>query len=226
MEIGTSTLVRLEFDAVRHLLAARAVSPPGRQLAEQLMPLPTPEATAEALATVVEAQTVLAEGSPPLAESCSLKEILQGSAAPGSLLVAEQLLDVRSVLAVVERCLGWAESLVDASRLATLCSRLVPLRGLSRRLLESIGTRGELLDSASFELGDMRRESRQLRGQIKQQLGRLLAASELASCFQENLITVRNGRYVVPLKADYRGRIKGLIHDESASGQTLYLEPE
>jgi len=226
MEISGSTLARLEFDAVRGLLASRTLSAPGRLLAGQLVPLTQPQAVTLALEEVVEAQGLLASGLPPLAHSPALKSILKRSAARGSLLAAEQLLEVSAAVETVVRCRSWSDPLEQQSRLAHLCQEMRPLPALLRRLQVSIGARGELLDSASFELGDMRRELRQLRGQIKQQLTRLLAGTEFAGCFQDELITVRNGRYVVPLKADYRGRIKGLVHDESASGQTLYLEPE
>ncbi len=226
MEISTSTLSRLEFDAVRRLLAARADSLPGRLLAEQLTPLAGQEAVTLALEEVVEAQLLLSEGRPPLADNQVLKTILERSATSGSLLAAEQLQDVCAAVDVTGRCRSWADPLQEQSRLATLCARLTPLSILLRRLQESIGSRGELLDSASFELGGIRRELQQLRGRIKQQLEKLLAANDSSGCFQEHLITVRNGRYVVPLKTDYRGQIKGLVHDESASGQTLYLEPE
>ena len=225
-EISASTLTRLEFDAVRRLLATRTDSLPGRLLAEQLVPLVGQDAVAQALAEVEEAQALLSEGRPPLAGNQVLKAILSHAAMSGSLLSAEQLQDVSAAVDVAERCRSWASSLAEQSRLAELCALLAPLPVLLRRLRESIGTRGELLDTASFELGDIRRELRQLRGRIKQQLEKLLAATATSSCFQEQLITVRNGRYVVPLKTDYRGQIKGLIHDESASGQTLYLEPE
>lgn len=226
MEISTSTIARLEFDAVRVLLAARTDSLPGRILAEQLLPLAGQETVALALDEVVEAQALLSLGRPPLADNQQLTIILERSAVAGSLLAAEQLQDVSAAVDAAGRCRGWADPLDERSRLAELCAMLAPLASLLRRLQESIGARGEILDSASFELGDIRREQRQLRGRIKQQLEKLLAAPGSSSCFQEQLITVRNGRYVVPLKTDYRGQIKGLVHDESASGQTLYLEPE
>jgi DNA mismatch repair protein MutS2 len=225
MEIAASTLVRLEFDAVRLLVAARTASAPGRLLAEQLLPASRHQDVVAALAEVTEAQSLVAEGSPPLAAGQVLEPLLKGSAAPGSLLGAEQLQHVAASIQAAAGCRDWAACLDVSSRLAVLCDDLDPLPGLSRRLTTAIGARGELLDSASFELGDVRRELRQLRAQIKQQLTRLLAG-DASGCFQEELITVRNGRYVVPLKADHRGRIKGLVHDESASGQTLYLEPE
>jgi DNA mismatch repair protein MutS2 len=102
---------------------------------------------------------------------------------------------------------------------------LEPLRALAQSLRESIGTRGEILDGASFELGDLRRDIRQLRSRIKKILEEMLSADHLASAFQDRIITERSGRYVVPVRADHRGQVKGFVHDESASGQTLYVEP-
>ncbi len=226
MKIATNTLERLEFDAVCRLLAARAVSEPGRLLATNLRPLADDELVVLALTEVTEARDQLANGTPPLAEVLLLNGILENSAAQGSVLSALQLQDVGVTLATVARCRRWAESLPAEGRLARLCDQLAPLELLANRLGKSLGSRGELLDTASPELGDIRRELRQLKGRIKQQLERLLLDDRVSECFQEQLIRVRNGRYVIPLKADYRGRIKGLIHDESASGQTLYLEPE
>lgn len=226
MEITTSTFVRLEFDAIRELLADRAASQPGRLLAENLGPLSTRDAVIQALDEVGEAQALLDERMPPLTDNPSLALILESSAAIGSLLVAAQLQTVGAAVVASANCHHWADPLDEQSQLAKLCGMLAPLTLLSRSLRVSIGVRGELLDTASSALADLRRELRQLRGRIKQQLEKLLAADGTAGCFQDQLITVRNGRYVVPLKADYRGRVKGLVHDESASGQTLFLEPE
>lgn len=226
MDIASGTIERLEFDAVRHLLAIRTVSLPGRMLAEKLTPLVEKALVVLALDETLEALALLDQCPPSLAENQPLTTILERSATSGSLLAAEQLQQVSASVAVAGGCQLWSEALAESSCLASLCAGLSPLSVLLRRLQESIGSRGEILDTASFELGDIRRELRQVRGRIKQQLEKLLAATETAGCFQDQLITVRNGRYVVPLKTDYRGQIKGLVHDESASGQTLFLEPE
>ncbi len=225
MKIATNTLVRLEFDAVCRLLAARASSDPGRSLATELMPQGDNEAVLLALDEVAEARR-LPDQVPPVSDNLALASILESSSAAGSLLAPRQLQDVGTAVATAARCRNWAEALESQDRLVALCSQLAPLDSMLCRFQESIGARGELLDTASIALGDIRRELRQLRSRIKQQLEKLLLDERTSSCFQEQLIRVRNGRYVVPLKADYRGQIKGLVHDESASGQTLYLEPE
>lgn len=226
MPIADRTLECLEFGAVCDLLAARTQSEPGRLLASQLRPLDDVSAVRLALTQTAEALGLLSQGVPPLHGNQPLGDILSACAAEGSLLTVEQLHAVQSALTTASACLNWSKRLENTCSLLLLCQPLDELLDVQRRLRLALGARGELLDSASVPLGDIRRELRQLRGRIRQQLEQLMAAAELASCFRESQIRVRNGRYVVPLKADYRGRVKGLIHDESASGQTLYLEPE
>jgi len=226
MPIADSTLESLEFGAVRELLATRTQSQPGQLLATQLCPLDDRAAVELALHQAGEALGLLSAGVPPLEGNQPLSDILTACAAAGSRLTVEQLHDVQAALLTATACRDWSKGLNSASCLLLLCQPLEELVDVQRPLRLALGPRGELLDSASLALRDIRNELRQLRRRLKQQLEQLMAATELASCFREPQIRVRNGRYVVPLKADYRGRIKGLVHDESASGQTLYLEPE
>lgn len=226
MPIADSTLESLEFGAIRALLAARTQSQPGQKLASQLQPLDDKAAVELALAQAGEALGLLIAGAPPLHDNQPLSDILNACTAEGSLLAVEELHNVHAALMATTACLSWSKELEIDSSLLILCQPLEELTDVQRSLRLALGPRGELLDSASLPLGDIRRELRQLRRRIKQQLEQMMAASELASCFREAQIRMRNGRYLVPLKADYRGRIKGLVHDESASGQTLYFEPE
>ncbi len=96
---------------------------------------------------------------------------------------------------------------------------------LLAEIRRSIGPRAEILDSASFELADLRDGLKGERNRVKRQLERLLQDEKFQGVFQESLITDRNGRYVLPVRADHSGRLKGFVHDISASGQTLYVEP-
>ncbi|RLB76023.1 MAG: endonuclease MutS2, partial [Deltaproteobacteria bacterium] len=145
--------------------------------------------------------------------------------AEGSLIGGEDLLKIAQSLRVMEDCRLWFKSSPQQPLLCQLATGMTALPELQRRLQDSIGSRGELLDSASFELGDLRYQIRQSRSRIKQQLDQLLSGDHSSNLFQERLITIRNNRYVVPLKSDCRGQVKGFVQDESASGQTLYIEP-
>ncbi|HKJ04652.1 MAG TPA: endonuclease MutS2, partial [Geopsychrobacteraceae bacterium] len=226
MICSQSTLELLEFPQLRQQLAGRTVSRPGYQLAEQLMPLSDREQIDTALTEVDEAVLLLeTQSAPPLGDNRDLLPILDQVQAEGSFLNGEQLLEIAASISVARNCHDWFAQKNGVERLSNLAASLEKLPALDRRLRDSIGNRGELLDSASFELVDLRRELRKSRSRVKQQLEQMLSNERLAACFQERLVTVRNGRYVVPLKADHRGQIKGFVQDESSSGQTLYLEP-
>ena len=221
-----AALERLEYPRLRMLLAGQTQSEPGRLLAEELRPLEQQAEVETALCEVDEALRLLADGqAPSLGSCCDVRLLIEKGQAEGSLIAAEDLLKVSQSLQAAEECRRWAGTLEGYSLLAGLTGQLTSLAELRRRLVDSIGSRGELLDSASFELGDLRYRIRQTRTRVKQQLEQLLGSEQYASCFQEKLVTVRNGRYVVPLKADHRGQVKGFVQDESASGQTLYIEP-
>lgn len=221
-----AALERLEYPRLRVLLSGQTQSEPGRMLAEALRPLLQQAEVETALSEVDEALRLLIDGkAPSLGGCCDVRKSIEQGQAHGSLIAAEELLKVAQSLQVAEDCRRWSAALDTRSLLAGLVGQLTSLAELRRRLVDSIGTRGELLDSASFELGDLRYRIRQTRTRVKQQLEQLLSSEQYASCFQEKLVTVRNGRYVVPLKADHRGQVKGFVQDESASGQTLYLEP-
>jgi len=221
-----SALTRLEYPRLRQLLAGRTRTEPGRLLAEKLLPLSDSQQIATALSEVDEAVRLLSDGqSPPLGGCSDLQGILEQSQAEGSLIAAEDLQKIGLALQVADDCRDWFAKTSQLPLLSELAAGLTALRELKRRLAEAIGPRGELLDSASVELGDIRFQLRQTRNRVKQQLDQMLADERYASFFQDRLVTVRNGRYVVPLKADYRGQLKGFVQDESASGQTLYLEP-
>lgn len=221
-----AALERLEYPRLQQLLAGQTQSEPGRLLARQLQPLADVQQVETALSEVDEAVRLLLDAqAPPLGGGWDLLPLLEQAQAEGSLIAGDGLQKVAQSLQVSNECRRWFRSAQQLPRLVALAEQLQPLSELQRRLQESLGPRGELLDSASFELGDLRCRVRQARSRIRQQLEQLLAGEPYGSCFQERLVTVRNGRYVVPLKADCRGRLKGFVLDESASGLTLYLEP-
>lgn len=226
MICSESALERLEYPRLRSLLAGQTQSEPGYLLAERLLPLGQSAEVETALAEVDEAVRLLIDGQAPSLGGCfDLQQIVAQGQAQGSLIAAEDLLKIMQSLQVAGECSRWGKALELSPLLFGLAGQLSPLNELKRRLVDSIGPRGELLDSASVTLADLRYQVRRTRTRVKQQLEQLLASDRYAGCFQEKLVTVRNGRYVVPLKTDHRGQLKGFVQDESASGQTLYIEP-
>jgi len=220
------TLRVLEYDKVRLLLAGFTVTGPGRNLALEMQPFDETEKVAPALAEVSEMRALLEEAHRPPVGGCrDLSDALRQVRTEGAWLSVESLLEVLSSIDAARECRSFLADRPQAPLLAALGAALEPCPVLRTRIGESIGGRGEILDSASFELGDLRSEIRRLRGRIKKTLEDLLLADRYDGVFQDRLITERNGRYVVPVRADHRGRIKGFVHDESASGQTLFVEP-
>ncbi|MDA3902155.1 MAG: endonuclease MutS2 [Desulfuromusa sp.] len=226
MICNEAALQRLEYPRLRTLLAGQTQSEPGYLQAEQLVPLLDQAAVETALTEVDEAVRWLLDGQAPSLGGCwNLSALLGSVRAEGSLIAAEDLLKIAQSLRVTGDCRLWFKAQNQQLSLAQIAAGITALPELQRRLQDSIGSRGELLDSASFELGDLRYQIRQTRSRIKQQLDQLLTGDRSSSLFQERLITTRNNRYVVPLKSDCRGQLKGFVQDESASGQTLFLEP-
>jgi len=215
----------LEFDKVRELLASQVLSPFGRERVLRLAPLASEAEVVASLAAVSEMRGLLEKhGRPPLGALHDLRDLLGKLRAEGTWLLPEKLLQVLETLEATRECRAFFDQ-DEAPGIQQQARELVLLPALARELRESIGSRGEILDSASFELGELRREIRVTRERIKKILERMLHDERLAPAFQEQLITDRNGRYVLPVRADRRGQVKGFVHDESASGQTLYIEP-
>ncbi|MDO3377651.1 endonuclease MutS2 [Geoalkalibacter halelectricus] len=221
-----ATLRILEFDKIRSLIAGFTQTLPGSALARGLTPLARAEEVAEQLAQVEEMQTLHAQrGRPSLGGTRDLGPHLQRLGLEGVFLAAQDLLDVLSSIDAAAECRRYLTAPEAAPRLFEKSRGLEVPETLRRLLRESIGPRGEILDGASFPLADVRRSLRATRERIRRTLEALFSDERLASAFQERLITERNGRYVVPVRADHRGQVKGFVHDESASGQTLYVEP-
>ncbi len=216
----------LEYDKVRTLLSRFTSTLPGRNAALALEPLQDRAMVAESLAEVGELRRFLQEvGRPPVGGCRDLLAALARLRTEGVWLPVEQLQEVQSSLEAARECREALAERTGYPLLSVLATGLDPCPGLRRELAESIGGHGELLDSASFALGDLRYQLRRLRERIRKTLEDMLLSDRYEGVFQDRLVTERNGRYVVPVKVDHRGRIKGFVHDESASGQTLFVEP-
>lgn len=220
------TLRVLEFDKIIALLASFTATGPGRERALALRPELSPEQVAVSLAQIDEAVILHAEqGVAPVGGSRDLRPSLVRLRAEGTWLPPAELLDVFCSIEAARDCRRYFGGRERAPLLGEQARALFDLKALGQEIRQSIGDRGEILDSASFELGDIRHQLMQLRGRIRRILEQMLLSDSLSGAFQDRLITERGGRYVLPVRADHRGQVRGFIHDESASGQTLYVEP-
>jgi DNA mismatch repair protein MutS2 len=213
----------LEFPQVRARLAERTSFPPGRRLAEALQPEADPVLVARGLDETDQARGLLSERPGVGVGAAHDIGPWVERAARGGRLDPAAFLEIAETLDAVARL---ATNLAEERRplLRALGRDLHGLPALRSTLGRSFDPVGELLDTASARLGGIRAAVRIAYDRLRRRLDSLVG-SELGSALQEPLITLRNGRYVVPVKAEARGRVKGIVHDASGSGQTLFIEP-
>lgn len=214
----------LEFPLVRARLADRTSFGPSRRIAEALVPESDPVLVARGLDETDEARALIEEK--PGVGIGGARDIGPAieRAARGGRLDPEQFLDVWATLDAVA---GLKPHLADARRpLQRELGRVMhPLPAISSTLARSFDPAGELLDTASPRLGGLRAAVRVAFDRLRRRLDTLVGSTELGGALQEPIVTLRNGRYVVPVKAEAKGRVKGIVHDASGSGQTLFIEP-
>lgn len=145
-------------------------------------------------------------------------------AARGGVLDAQQLLDIKSTLISSRELKKSLERKTDEfPHLAQISAGLAEPHGIVDAITRVLSDRGEVLDSASPKLGTLRREIKIAHDRLMSRLQRYL--TESANKLQEPIITQRDGRYVIPLRAEFKGQIKAIVHDQSSSGATLFVEP-
>ncbi len=218
------SLLLLEFPAIRERLAGLAAFAPGRRLAESLAPSDDPVLVARGLDETDQTRALLEERSTVGVGAAHDIGPWIERAARGGRLDPAQFLEIAETLEAVARI---ETALSDERRtlLRELARELHPLPALRGVLARSFDPVGELLDSASPRLGGLRAAVRVAYDRLRRRLDALVQAETASGTLQEPIITLRNGRYVVPVRADARSRVKGIVHDASGSGQTLFVEP-
>jgi DNA mismatch repair protein MutS2 len=218
------SLALLEFPLIRARLAAAAGFSPGRRLAEALEPSTDPVIVARGLEETSQTRAFVA--SHPTAGIGGSKDIGPWieRAVRGGRLDPAHFLDIASTLEAASR-LGEALSGNRQPLLHDLSREIHALPSLRNVLQRSFDPAGELLDTASPRLGGLRRAVRVAYERLRTRLDQFIHSGELAGSLQEPIVTLRGGRYVIPIRSDARGRVKGIVHDASGSGQTLFVEP-
>ena len=221
--MDTRSIALLEFPLVRARLAEKTSFDPSRRIAESLLPSPDPVIVSRGLDETDQTRALLQEKPGVGIGSAHDIDPWVGRASRGGRLDAEQFLGIAETLDAASRL---AMALGEERRplLRELGRRLHPLPALRSTLTRSFDPTGELLDTASPRLGGLRAAVRIAYDRLRRRLDTIVGA-ELGSALQEPIVTMRNGRYVVPVRADARGKVKGIVHDASGSGQTLFVEP-
>lgn len=217
----------LELGEIVRALQSRTRTPLGVAVAGALGPLGAPAAARGRVEAIQQARNLLdlAE-APPVAGADDVESALElgekGIALEGSQLRAiARTMEAGSVL----RSHLFAHEEV-APALYGLVAGLADLRRVANEVLRCFDPDGTLADDASPDLGPLRRKVRALRGSIHEKLDELLHSPKLEPLLQESYYTVRQDRYVLPIKASFKNEVKGIVHDASGSGQTVFIEPQ
>lgn len=221
-----AVLHTLEYDKIRTMLADSTSSVMGRELAAALLPSAEPTEVAERLAETAEARDILAAvTSVPLGGIRDIRMLLK-RAELGAVLEPDELVAVSGTLYAARRLKHFFYELtVEAPRLTEAAGTIVVLREVESQIESAISEQGMIRDDASSELLRLRREIRSTQSKVKEKLDGILRSQEYQKFFQDNLVTMRGDRYVIPVKQEYRHSFPGIVHDQSASGATVFIEP-
>jgi DNA mismatch repair protein MutS2 len=219
-----ATLRALEFDAIVEQLADLTSFGPSRELAEDTLPVADTSHVGLLQDQTDEAARLLREqAQASIGGARDIRGAVQ-RASRGGRLAPRELLDIGETLHATERFAArlraWREP-----HFAEVAEALDPAPDLAARLARSLDDGGELLDGASGELAAIRRRLRTSQERVRERLNAMLRSSALAGVIGEPIVTVRAGRYVIPIRAEAKGRLRGIVHDQSASGATLFVEP-
>jgi DNA mismatch repair protein MutS2 len=218
------TLRALEFDAIVEQLAGQTAFEPSRELA--LATLPVADATHVGLLQdqTDEAERLLADqDQASIGGARDIRAALERAGRGGRLTPAE-LLEVGETLDATER-FATRLKVWRGPHLSEVRDQLDPAPELAARIARSIDEGGEILDTASQELAAIRKRLRTAQDRVRERLNAMLRSSSMAGIIGEAIVTLRAGRYVIPIRAEAKGRLKGIVHDQSASGATLFVEP-
>jgi DNA mismatch repair protein MutS2 len=215
----------LEFDKIRARVAAHTAFSASTALAHALTPSTNAEEIARWQAETSEARLLLEQNISAGVQGARDVRPLTQHARRGVLLTPGDLLDVRQTLLVARTLRRSLTRLALCPRLAERATGLVELPALVEAIEHAINDRAEVVDTASDELARLRRELETQRARLLEKLQRILQSATNTKFIQEPIITERDGRYVIPIRAEAKGKIPGIVHDTSASGATLFIEP-
>ena len=221
------TLKTLEYPRILSALADLCHFNPARQMAEKLRPLTD-------FADVVELQNETAETlelltlhpGTTVGGARDLRPIT-ADAVRGVVLEPTKLLQVKDTLVAARNLARTFIRIEDEyPRMGAIASELPESTGLISAITKVVSDQGEVLDTASQKLANIRKDLVIRQNRLKTRMNSMLKKPEISKFLQESIITQRNGRYVLPLKAEARSAVPGIVHDQSSSGATIFIEPQ
>ena len=219
----------LNFSEIKDQLRSHITSSLTETLIENLEPSTEMDYIQARQNEVTEAKKILIrEDHPPIAGIKDIRSSLE-KAEKSMILEGEELLDITTTLEVGHDLSGYFSNLEDEDKdyqkLIKIASQIGNFNSLTNEIRKAIDNQGEVKSSASSKLSRIRRDIQNAKDGIRNKLNSILHSNSYQEYIQEAVVTIRDGRYVIPVKVEYQGQIDGLVHDQSASGQTVFIEP-
>lgn len=228
------TLRVLEYYKIIEQLTGFATCPEGKRLCEKLKPstdfqtiIKNQEETRDALGRVCQYGSISFSGVYPMGEAMKRLEV-------GAPLSIGELIDVSKLLKVADNARKYGEKVQDKESsgletrqdsLTNYFESLMPLEHLAREINRCIVSEDEIADDASSALKDIRREMKAVNNKVHGVLSSMVTNQNNQSMLQDAIVTMRNGRYCIPVKSEYKGQFPGMVHDQSSTGSTFFIEP-
>lgn len=226
--MNKKALRTLEYNKIIDLLCAQATSSLGKELCRHLRPSTdltqirlAQQQTSDALTRIYQKGSLSFSGTHNIGASLKRLEI-------GGVMNIEELLKTASLLEVAKRAKAYARGNREEAQtdsLEELFANLEPLTPLLDEIRRCILSEDEIADDASVNLKNIRRSIKNTNDKIRSQMNTMLNNSDTRNHLQDNVVTMRNGRYCLPVKAEAKGQVPGMIHDQSSTGSTLFIEP-
>ncbi len=222
--MNSKALYTLEFNKILEQLAELAETEGAAEMALHLTPSSDIEKVRRMQQRTTDAKMLVGiKGTPSFGHIKDIRPTIE-RAEKDAILSLRELLDCAAVLRTARSLTDYVKGeRTPETSLAEVFGRLIPNRHLEEKISRSVIAEDFVADEASPELGEIRRKIRQTNSRIKDMLQKYVSGQ--SKYLQENIVTTRGGRFVIPVKAEYRSEVKGLIHDTSQSGATLFIEP-
>ena len=214
----------LDFGAIRTLVAKQAMTDRAAARAEALVPHVDITLARREQAATAEMRRIVADGGFALARTREVGETV-ALAARGGTLSAEELREIGLALASADAAVRRVRATPDVPELQVRVAAAQPLPEIAAAIDRAIGERGDVLDRASVLLARLRRSAVHAADEARDRCASILRSPRYAKAIQDTIVTVRDGRFVVPVKAEFANMVPGVVHDTSSTGHTLFVEP-
>ena len=226
--MNQKALETLEYKKIIAQLKREMGSAASAKLADELTPLTSEKIIKEELRSTTEAVDLIVRKGPlPTGGLYDIREALLLAKKGGSLTM-RQLLEVQNVLGISSDVVAFMhdDALPELKYIGEMVDLIVEFTALEKEISRCILTEDEMADNASPKLKDIRRSIHQQNQAIKNKLSRIITSSSNKTYLQDTIVTMRDGRYVIPVKQEYRSFFPGMVHDQSKGGATLFIEPQ